>query len=72
MSTIKLIKHCKAIAMVLIVVMACVPAFSQDPGGNPDGPPPAVPFEDFMHLGLLAVGVVLALVVIKKLNRKAV
>jgi hypothetical protein len=44
--------------------------FSQDPGDNPDGPPPAVPFEDYMHLILLAAGAIFALFTIKKLQRK--
>ena len=56
--------------MLLCMVLLSQAGFSQDPGDNPDGPPPAVPFEDYMHLILIAAGAILALVVIKKMNRK--
>ncbi len=52
------------------MVLISTYGFSQDPGGSPDGPPPAVPFEDYMHLILLAVGAAFALFTIKKLQRK--
>ena len=45
--------------------------FSQDPGGNPDGPPPAVPLNDYyLEIMLFAVGAVLAFFVFRKMQRK--
>ena len=63
-------KKFRPLLMLAVMIFATVSGFSQDPGGSPDGPPPAVPFEDYMHLILLAVGAVFALFTIKKLQRK--
>ncbi len=63
-------KKFRPILILAILILTSVTGFSQDPGGSPDGPPPAVPFEDYMHLILLAVGAVFALFTIKRLQRK--
>ncbi len=51
-------------------VMLSFGAFSQDPGGSPDGPPPAVPIEDHMNLILAGIGVVFALVIIWRMQHR--
>ena len=56
--------------MLLCMVLLSQAGFSQDPGDNPDGPPPAVPFEDYMHLILIAAGAILAFFTIVKLKKK--
>ncbi len=71
MKATKILKSTKASVMAMGMLILSLPGFSQDPGGNPDGPPPAVPFEDYMHLILLAAGAVFALLVIKRLRTKA-
>ena len=50
----------------LVLLMLSVAAFSQDPGGGPDGPPPAVPFDDYLNLILLAIGIFFSLYAIMK------
>ena len=65
-------KKYRTILLLAVLISTSIAGFSQDPGGSPDGPPPAVPFEDYMHLILLAVGAVFALLTIKKLQRKQV
>ena len=66
----KVLAGLKPVLMLVIMVLVCQAGFSQDPGDNPDGPPPAVPIEDYMHLIILAVGAVFALFTIKRLQRK--
>ena len=56
--------------MLLCMVLLSQAGFSQDPGDNPDGPPPAVPFEDYMHLILIAAGAILAFFTIAKFKKK--
>ena len=56
-----------SVALMLLVSNA---GFSQDPGGNPDGPPPAVPFSDYMHILLIIAGAIFSFWVIKRLKRK--
>lgn len=41
--------------------------FSQDPGGGPDGPPPAVPFDDYLLPIVVVVGLVVTFFAFKKL-----
>ena len=60
----------KPVVMLLVMVLLSNAGFSQDPGDNPDGPPPAVPFEDYMHLILIAAGAIFALYTVKKLKKK--
>ena len=61
------IKHFLRPALLLAcMVLLSIAGFSQDPGDNPDGPPPAVPFEDYMHLYILAAGAILAFVTLRK------
>lgn len=70
MKAIEILRNTKASIMALGMLILSLPGFSQDPGGSPDGPPPAVPFEDYMHLILLGIGAVFALVVLKRLRTK--
>ena len=64
------IKNLRPVIMLVCMLLLTKLGFSQDPGDNPDGPPPAVPFEDYMHLILLAAGALFALFTIKRLQRK--
>jgi hypothetical protein len=61
---------------MMMVVAFVLPnmGFAQPaPGGNPDGNPPAtVPFNGYMSIGLIVVGIILAFVVLRKLNSKTV
>lgn len=58
---------CLAVALTLLF---SVNGFSQDPGGSPDGPPPAVPFNDYYHWILIAIGAIFALFVIRKMQKR--
>lgn len=54
----------------LVLLMLSVAAFSQDPGGGPDGPPPAVPFDDYLLVILGVVGIIFTYFFLKsKQNR---
>ncbi len=57
-----------ATIMTILIVLASQFSFSQDPGGGPDGPPPAVPFDDYLNIILLVVGIVLTILVLKTRN----
>ena len=58
-----------ALALTGLVMLSNV-AYSQDPGGSPDGPPPAVPIEDHMNLILAVIGVVFALFIVWRMQNK--
>ena len=64
-------RNLKAVLILLITVLPATAGFSQDPGGNPDGPPPAVPFDDYMNLIIVAAGVIMAIFILYK-RRKIV
>lgn len=64
-----ILKNLKPALLLLSLTMAANAAFCQDPGGNPDGPPPAVPFDDYLYIVLIILGAVFALFAIKKLQR---
>ena len=65
---IKLYTSLLICAMLPVIGMAQV-----DPGGNPDGnPPAAVPFDDNLNIILIAVGVILGAIVLAKMYRKPV
>ena len=58
---------------LLIVLLATLPVslLAQNPGDNPDARPQDVPFDGTMSWMLIAAGVILAVVVLRKaLNRK--
>lgn len=66
-----LIAKSKYFGMVALMLLLSSKGFSQDPGGNPDGPPPAVPLNDYyLEIMLIAVGAVLAFFVFRKMQRK--
>lgn len=60
----------KFICTLLGFILISVNAYSQDPGGSPDGPPPAVPIDDYMNLILSVIGVIFALFIIWKMKHK--
>ena len=64
-----IMKGLKRMATLFFLLLLSTAAFSQDPGGSPDGPPPAVPFDDYLHLILIAMGLVFALFKIGRVNR---
>lgn len=64
-----ILKALRPVVLMVFMLLLAKAGFSQDPGDSPDGPPPAVPFEDYMHLILLAVGAIFALFTIKRLQR---
>lgn len=65
-------KNSKSIFLLTVLFINSIAAFCQDPGGSPDGPPPAVPFEDYMHFVLIALGAIFAFYTIKRLQRKKI
>ena len=65
-----LLKKAKSFCLAIGMLLLSAQGFSQDPGGSPDGPPPAVPFNDYYHLILIAVGGIFALLVIKRMQKK--
>lgn len=58
--------------MITLMLLLSAKGFSQDPGGNPDGPPPAVPFDDYYGLILVVAGAIFALFVIRRMQKKQV
>lgn len=60
--------------VMMIVFMMPVVLFAQNPddnpGGNPDYRPPAVPLSQWMSIGLLLTGLALGVWVIKRRNAK--
>jgi hypothetical protein len=64
----KALKLFKPLLLIAFFMLASTVGFSQDPGDNPDGPPPAVPIEDYMHLIIIAAGVIFALFKLKRLQ----
>ena len=70
MINLKKISTYRPLIILAVFLMLSIAGFSQDPGDNPDGPPPAVPFEDYMHLIIIAAGAIFAFFTIKKLQRK--
>ena len=70
MNLSKTIKTFKPLFFMIIMVLLTFNGFSQDPGDTPDGAPPAVPFEDYMHLIIIAIGAIIAFVTINKLQKK--
>ncbi len=69
--TIKSIGQKKITAIItVLIVLSSQFSFSQDPGGGPDGPPPAVPLDDYLLIILAAIGLVVAYFFIKSRNRK--
>jgi hypothetical protein len=63
-------RKAKSICLVLALFLLTFKGFSQDPGDNPDGPPPAVPFDDYLLPILLVAGAVVAFYAIKKMQKK--
>ena len=56
--------------LFFLIVLATGTAYSQDPGGSPDGPPPAVPFDDYLHLFPILAGLMLTFFVIRRMQKK--
>lgn len=54
------------------MLLISVKGFSQDPGDTPDGPPPAVPLDDYLLPILLAAGAILVFFVFRRMNRNKV
>ena len=59
----------KTLICSLILVLTSTTVFSQDPGGGPDGPPPAVPLDDYLLVILAVIGLVVAFVYFRKKTR---
>jgi hypothetical protein len=59
-------------AMIMVTLILPGIGYAQPaPGGNPDGNPPVgVPFDRSMSIGLIVAGIILALVVFRKLKNK--
>ena len=58
-----------ALALIGLIMLSNL-AYSQDPGGSPDGPPPAVPIEDHMNLILASIGIVFAIFIIWRMQHR--
>ncbi len=63
-------KSFKQVGAVLFFLLVAQFGFAQDPGGGPDGPPPAVPLDDYLLIILAAIGLIVAYFFIKSRNRK--
>ena len=63
-------RNLKIVCATICFLLTVTIGFSQDPGGGPDGPPPAVPFDDYLYLILGAVGIVLTYVTLRKFMKK--
>ena len=68
----KLQEKFKSIFIVIAMLLISVKGFSQDPGDTPDGPPPAVPLDDYLLPILLAAGAILVFFVFRRMNRNKV
>ena len=61
----------KSICLLVALFLVSLQGFSQlDPGDNPDGPPPAVPLDDYLHLIIIAAGAILAFFVLRRIGSK--
>lgn len=58
--------------VLLMISVLTTGVHAQDPGGNPDGPPPAVPFDDYLLPILLIAGAVFGLFIIKRMKSSSV
>lgn len=56
--------------MLMVMMLLSVSVFAQDPGGNPDGNPPAVPMEDYLLPVLAGLGLIVAFIFLRKRNKK--
>ena len=56
------------IVLVCALLVLSNVGFSQDPGGGPDGPPPAVPFDDYLLPIVLFLGTIVSFIAFKKLK----
>ncbi len=63
-------KKSKLLGILSLMILVSLNAYSQDPGGSPDGPPPAVPFNDYYNWILFAVGAIFALFAIRKMQKR--
>ncbi len=65
-------KSFKQVGAVLFFLLVAQFGFAQDPGGGPDGPPPAVPFDDYLNIILAAVGIIVALIYFRKSAKRSI
>ncbi len=65
-------KSFKQVGAVLFFLLIAQFGFAQDPGGGPDGPPPAVPFDDYLNIILAAVGIIVALIYFRKTSKSSI
>jgi hypothetical protein len=66
-------KTIKAITVLLFAVILPALGYCQpvDPGGNPDGNPPlAVPIDARLNLILITIGVIFAIIILRKINSR--
>jgi hypothetical protein len=61
---------------IILIGMFSIPylGYTQpvNPGGNPDGNPPVVPIDNRMNIILIVLGLIIAIVVYKKMKNRAV
>lgn len=63
-------KRLKSLLLLVSLILLTLASFAQDPGGNPDGTPPAVPFDGYMSLLLLLGGLVIVFIMYRKVKRR--
>ncbi len=66
------VKKLQIVLVSFVLVLISQVVYSQDPGGGPDGPPPAVPFDDYLLLILVFIGVVFTYILFKRKQIKIV
>lgn len=62
------LKSIYTVVMICMMLSLTTVGFSQDPGGGPDGPPPAVPFDDYLLPIILVLGSIVSFFVFRKLK----
>lgn len=58
-------------AIIICTLILPIIGYSQpDPGGNPDGNPPVVPFDKRLNIILIIVGITLAVIVLIRSKKR--
>lgn len=72
LSVLKGTRKARVATLIAVLLLASIKGFSQDPGDSPDGPPPAVPFDDYLLPILLVAGILIAFYTLRKMRSRKV
>ena len=66
------VRKLQIVLVSFVLVLISQVGYSQDPGGGRDGPPPAVPFDDYLLWILVFMGVVFTYILFKRKQIKII